>query len=331
MASDTHFNRMRLRAHTVRAIRQFFETAGFIEVDTPVLTQAPAPEPHIEALQTHVAPETSPRFLQTSPELPMKRLLAQGWERIFQIAPVFRDNDHSPLHTPEFRMLEWYRLNTPWTALLDDCENLLHACLQALNKPHHITYQNQPLHLEKPFIRISMEEAFQRYAGFSILECLERSALLKALQTHHIHHNPEEPWDDLFFRVFLSRVEPAIVRSTQPVFLTHFPAPLAALAQRDPTDPRVSQRFECYIAGLELTNGFGELTEPQEQTERFKEALAERAAKNMRTYPMPHLFLHDLKNIPSASGIALGLERLLMILLDVPHIRDVCFIPWEEA
>ncbi len=321
------------RAAVVRAIREFFDQRGFVEVDTPVALTAPAPELHIEApaVDLRAGDTTARRYLQTSPELPMKRLLAAGLERIYQIAPVFRDGDSSRQHRPEFRLLEWYRRGAPWHRLLDDCERLLCACAAAAGGGERLEVGGRTVDLARPFARMTVDEACQRYAGFSILEALALDELREQLTATGIAFDASDRWDDLFHRVLLNRVEPALRDAARPVFLTHYPTPLASLARLSADDPRSSERFELYVAGVELANGFGELTDPVEQRRRFERESADRVERGLTAYPLDERFLAALGDLPAAAGIALGLERLLMLLFDADDIDAVSFIPWSTA
>lgn len=333
MQQETLNNLARKRARILSEIRTFFSAQDFIEVDTPVILTAPAPEPHIEAAQVKLdLPKGQvTRYLQTSPELPMKRLLAEGLERIFQIAPVFRQADFSPTHRPEFRMLEWYRRAAGWETLLEDCEALLRTCTKAVLGEPTIRFGNTLIDLNKDFRRITMDEAFLKHAGFSILEQLEPGCLQRKLDELNIHHHPSDTWDDLFHRVFLDKVEPVLLKDPTPLFLTHYPAPLAALARRSPSDPRASERFELYVAGIELANGFGELTCPVEQRRRFEADRAWRVKQGMYDYPLDERFLKALETLPPSAGIALGVDRLIMLLLNAQNIKEISLIAWEDA
>lgn len=329
-----HSERMRLRAAIVSAIRHYFDDAGFLEVDTPVAISAPAPEVHIEApavsLRTGADAERT-RYLQPSPELPMKRVLAQGFDRIYQIAAVFRDGELGPLHHPEFRMLEWYRRDATWEVLLDDCEGLLRTTAIAAHGEPRLRCRGETIDLSLQFRRVTMEEAFVAHAGFSILAALTTEALAAQLRRLSIRFDAGDSWNDLFHRVFLNCVEPELLRDSRPLFLTDYPAPLCALARLDPNDPRIAQRFEMYVGGIELANGFGELTDPIEQRRRFDGDRAQRRLLAMHDYPIDQRFLDALAALPPCAGIALGVDRLVALLLDVDSLDAVSFIPWGET
>lgn len=322
-----------LRHRVIVAVRRFFDAQQFVEVDTFLTVRAPAPELYIDAvpvtLQTPQGPQA--RFLQTSPELAMKRLVALGLHQIYQIAPVFRDGDESRCHTPEFRMLEWYRAYAPWTQLQDDCEGLLRAVALVVHGRLQWSYQGQAVDLSKPARRISVDEAFVLHAGFSLYDNMQAVQLRAQLDAAGIHHAPDDTWSDLFHRIFLSRVEPALLVDPHPLMLTHFPAQLASLAQLCPEEPRAAERFEMYAGGLELANGFGELTCARTQRTRFVQEAQSRAAMGKRPYPLDETFLAALEQLPPTSGIALGLERMLMFVCDKPHIDAVTPIAWSLA
>jgi len=324
---------MRARSQLVYGIRQFFTARGFLEVDTPVALSAPAPELHIEAPAVELAtPEgRMRRFLQPSPELPMKRLIAAGLAPIFQIAAVFRDGEFTPRHRPEFRLLEWYRAQANWTTLINDCEALLRHCAHALSLPLQLTYQGQPIDLEAPFTRITVDEAFRVHAGFSILETITCAQLADRLHALGIHTSENDSWDDLFHRAYLCRVEPALAKLNRPVFLTYYPAPLAALARLSPENPRVAERFELFAGPLELANAYGELVDATEQRVRFGRDKQARAEAGRADYPLDERFLAAMGAMPPTAGIALGLDRLLMLFLDAADIDEVQFLPWAET
>ena len=328
----THKERMLMRSKITQTLREFFVGQNFLEVDTPLAIFAPAPEVHIEAISLNVQTETHERrFLQTSPELAMKRLLAQGFEKIFQIAPVFRDGEISPLHTPEFRMLEWYRRDAGWESLMDDCEALLRTCTKALFGQETLHFHGNTIDLSKPFKRITLNEAFEEFAHFPLLDNLTTQALIEQCEELEIFYLPDDTWNDLYHRIFLNRVEPELLKSPAPFFLTHYPAPLASLATLSSEDQRCAERFELYVGGIEVANGFGELTDPEEQRLRFEQDRRWRAEEGLQDYPIDERFLKALEDLPPSAGIALGLERLMMLLCDVQHIDDIAFIPWSEA
>lgn len=313
------------RGHLLAAVREFFTDSGFLEVDTPVALTSPAPEIHIEAPMTELSylNHQRRRFLQTSPELPMKRVLASGLPRIYQLTSAFRNHDYSDIHRPEFRILEWYRRDTSWQTLMVDCENLLKHCVSALG-------QRCGLEL-RPARYITVDEAFRRYADFSILDALEWQALYDETERLGCNPNHDDDWGDLFHRIFLAKVEPCLLKDPAPLFLTHYPAPLACLARLDPDDTRVAERFELYLGGMELANGFGELTDPIEQRKRFRDESAKRERLGLRRYPIDERFLSELSHLDSAAGIALGFDRLALTLFAGRDLDEVTTLPWSQT
>jgi lysyl-tRNA synthetase class 2 len=336
--------RLTARSILTHQLRQWFWAEGFVEVDTPIAIRAPAPELHIEAIPVHICADgfgqqrSEARFLQPSPELAMKRLVAQGFERIFQIAPVFRDGDRSEAHAPEFRLLEWYRAHAPYTTLMDDCERLITSLAQTAQTlvppagPDDAPRIKHALWAAPaPWPRLTVDSCFRAHAGFSLLDALTLPKLRQAAAAQQLHHSADDTWDELFFRFMVSRIEPALARYPTPVFVTEFPAAQASLARLAADDPRVAERFELYAWGLELANAFGELTDPQQQRARFDETRQQRARVGRRDYPLDEAFLGALHAMPQTSGIALGLERLMMLLLLTPNIDAISFLPWPDA
>jgi lysyl-tRNA synthetase class 2 len=278
------------RAAIIQAVRSFFIGLDYLEVETPVRIPALAPEAYIEPQ------ESGNWFLQTSPELCMKRLLTAGLPRIFQICKCFRKGERGRLHLPEMTMLEWYTADNDYNDLMTDCENLL----QAVQPP------SSAIDLAPPWHKISVSEAFHSYAPVSCQQALR---------------------DDNFDEILVKYIEPHL-GFDKPTFLYNYPAALASLAALLPENPELAQRFELYIAGVELANGFTELNNATEQRQRFSEE-QELIRKLGRTpTPMPETFLKDLHKMPRAAGIALGIDRLVMLLTGAESIDDtVAFTP----
>jgi len=316
---------LRRRALLTQATRAFFAARGAMEVETPYAVRAPGEEVHLQAFATERLSPTGAReklWLNTSPEFAMKRLLVAGAGPIFQLARVWRNGERSDLHAPEFTMLEWYRPGADFAALLAETESLLRAVLPPVVSCRGIT--TSLAH----FQRLTMQEAFARYAGADLLGTLEDAAALAA--SAGATRRPGETWEDLFFRLLLERIEPQIGRAC-PTFLTHWPAPQAALAVRDPADPRVALRVELYVCGLELANGFEELTDAGEQRSRFEADRARRHAIGGADWPLDEDFLASLAHgMPPACGIALGFDRLAMIASGADRIDQVLWLPEPE-
>lgn len=293
---------LNIRARTVQAVRAFFIEKDYLEIDTPCRIPAPAPEEHIDA-QT-----SGSWYLQTSPELCMKRLLAAGYPRIFQICKCFRQNERGSKHLPELTMLEWYTLETDYFDMMAQTEDLIGDVVENINSNRYLVYQGNKIELKKPWPKISVEEAFDEYTSTTL-----ENALCK----------------DLFDEILTAEIEPNLGRKA-PVFLYDYPASFAPLAIKKPENPSFTQRFELYIAGLELCNGYSELTDPKEQRERFEIEQKKRHSLGKRNYPMPERFLEALEFMSAASGNALGIDRLVMLLADTANIDDVVAFTPEE-
>lgn len=314
---------LRRRALVTAGTRAFFTARGYMEVETPIAVPVPGEEVHLSAFQTRrLRPDGSGEdlWLHTSPEFAMKKLLAGGAGRIFQLVRVWRNGEGSDLHAPEFTMLEWYRPGGSLTDLMDETEALLRAVL-----PPIVTCRGITVDLAR-FERLSMAEAFDRYVGADLLATTGDAAALAAQAGTPLRDG--EDWEDLFFRLLLARVEPAIGRG-HPTFLTHWPAEQAALARRDPADPRVAERFELFACGMELANAFVELTDATEQRERFVTDRARRhALYGAVDWPMDEDFLDALAaGLPDCAGIALGFDRLAMLAAGADRIDQVLWLP----
>ena len=272
------------RARVLRVIRAFFDARGFTEVETPVRIPAPAPEPHIDC------PPSGDWFLRASPEPQMKKLLAAGMERIYQIGPCFRAGEKGRRHSPEFTMLEWYRANADYSHIATDAEALVAEVLRP----------RRGAALPVPFQRITVREAYLRWAGW----------------------DPVEAWDqDRFDFDMATKIEPNLPK--EPLFLTDYPASAASLARLKADDPRVAERWELYVDGIELANAFTELTDPAEQRRRFEAAREERRMLGEADYPLDEEFLDALARMPPSGGVALGVDRLVMLACGASSIADV--------
>jgi lysyl-tRNA synthetase class 2 len=295
-------NTLRMRAGIIQGIREFFIEWDYLEVETPLRIPAPAPESHIEAIPS------DGWFLHTSPELCMKRLLAAGYSKIFQISKCFRDRERGSLHLPEFTLLEWYRAGIDYREMMNECEELILFIALALHKGDTITYQGTTIDVKKPWIRLSVKEAFDRYAPLSLEKTLE---------------------NDRFDEIMVDHIEPNLPQE-KPVFLYDYPLSLASLARQKKSDPSVAERFEIYMGGLELANAFSELTDGDEQRARFSREREYRRQQGKATYPSPEHFLDALHTMPDSAGIALGVDRLVMIFTDKDTIDDVVTFTPEE-
>ncbi len=312
---------LRRRARLTAATRAFFAARGYTEVETPYAVPTPGEEVHLRAFRTEREyPDGSHQalWLHTSPEFAMKKLLVGGAGPIFQLARVWRNGEGSDLHAPEFTMLEWYRPGAGMDSLIEETAAYLRAVLPPVVTCRGVSTDLS--HVE----RLTVADAFSRYAGADLLATAGDAPALAAAAGTRLRDN--ETWEDLFFRLLLGHVEPRIGRA-HPTFLTQWPAAQAALARRDPADPRVAERFELFVCGIELANAFVELTDPTEQRTRFKEDRARRHAIGGDDWALDEDFLAALVHgMPPAAGIALGFDRLAMIAAGADRITQVLWI-----
>ena len=322
------------RAALTAATRAFFTTQGFVEVETPALQVSPGLEPHLIAFATDlVAPGGARRklYLHTSPEFAMKKLLVAGMPRIFQLARVFRNAERAGTHHPEFTMLEWYRASADYTALMADCEALLRAI--AARGVKTLRWRGQDCDPAAPCERLTVADAFKRHTGIDILATApdprapSLDLLAQAAAATGIAPRAGDAWDDLFFRIFLERIEPKLGRGRATI-LTDYPISMAALSRAKTGDPRLAERMELYVCGLELANGFGELTDATEQRRRFEADMALKQRRYGERYPIDEDFLAALTHgMPESAGIALGFDRLMMLATGADVIEDVLWAP----
>jgi lysyl-tRNA synthetase class 2 len=317
------------RARLTAETRAFFTERGYREVETPALVPAPGAEVHLRAFVTryeaHLGQGASrDLWLRTSPELALKRLLVAGAGPVFELARVWRNGETSPRHAPEFTMLEWYRPGLGFDGLMAETEDYVRAVA-----PQIVAHGAVTTDLSLPFERITMAEAFDRWChGLDILATEGDAALLHAAaQAAGFTTRADEGWEDLFFRLLLERIEPNLGRG-RATFLTHWPAPQAALARRDPADPRAALRFELFVAGLELANAFDELTDAGEQRARFiADTTERRRISGERGWEVDEDFLMALEHgMPATSGIALGFDRLAILVSGAREIADVMWL-----
>ncbi len=319
-------------------IRAWFAARDFIEVETAALQVSPGNEAHLAAFATEAVTTAGARFplyLHTSPEFAAKKLLAAGEKRILSFGKVFRNRERGPLHHPEFTMLEWYRAGEPYTRLMEDCAALLAL---AADRAGAKTFSFRGREAD-PFAapeRITVAQAFSKFAGIDLMATIradgstERGALDAAVASAGMRTAPDDTWADLFSRVMVERIEPllGIGRAT---VLCEYPTAEAALARPAAHDPRVAERFELYCCGVELANGFGELTDAAEQRRRFEAEMDEKERVYSERYPLDEDFLAALALMPEASGVALGFDRLVMLATGARRIDDVLWVPVAEA
>jgi lysyl-tRNA synthetase class 2 len=327
---------LKTRAAVLAALRAFFAARGFVEVETPALQVSPGLEPHLMAFKTTLVEPLAggerEMYLHTSPEFAMKKLLAGGVERLFQIAKVWRNGERSATHHPEFTMLEWYRAGASYRDLMDDCEALVRACAEAAGRTG-FGWNGQVCDPRAPWVRLSVAGAFHRFAGIDLLATApdpsspDRELLAAEARRIGLHVGGSDTWEDIFFRVMLDRIEPHLGVGA-PTILYDYPVSMAALSRPSPDDPRLAERFELYACGMELANAFGELTDAEVQRARFESDMALKHRLYGVSYPIDEDFLAALRSgLPASAGIALGVDRLVMLCAGAERIDQVLWAP----
>jgi lysyl-tRNA synthetase class 2 len=323
---------LRARAAITRAVRAWFDDQGFAEVETGILQVSPGNEIHLHAPRTELigrSGERAARYLRTSPEFACKKLLAAGEERIFEFARVFRDRERGDLHLPEFTMLEWYRADATYEAVMADTAVVI-ACAARATGIGRFSFRGRTADPLAEPERLTVAAAFERFAGIDLLATVkdgegDRAALATAAQ-HKVRIVADDTWSDIFSKILVEHVEPHLGQGRL-TLLFEYPAPEAALARVKPSDPRVAERFEVYACGVELANGFGELTDADEQRRRFRRAMDEKAQRYGERYPLDEDFLSAVAHMPEASGVALGFDRLVMLASGAVRIDQVVWTP----
>lgn len=337
---------LRLRSVIVRAIRAYFDDQDFLEVHTPRLVGLPGQEPYLEPMWTNVHEASGRKHrgaLITSPEYAMKKLLGSGLDKIYDLGPCFRDGEPwDGTHDPEFLMIEWYRRNAGLEELMNDTEAMIRFVAEYVSS-HVPLLPEEGLGEVPPFRRLTVRDAMKQYANVDLDSLLDNhEAMAEVTRSHGQTVTDTDTWDDLFFKVFLAKVEPHLGwsddprspihdhRSFQPTFLYNYPASMAALARKDPADPRYALRTELYIGDLELANGFAELCDPVEQRTRFEEEKSLRASLGKNTWPIDERFIASLPGMGNAAGIAFGVDRLAMLIGNIKSISDLMPVPVRE-
>ncbi|MDO8462767.1 MAG: EF-P lysine aminoacylase EpmA [bacterium] len=325
----TNITTLATRARILRGIREFFWLRGLLEVETPVLLAHPSQEPELEPLTTVLRDHRgNPHegFLRMSPEFSIKKILGAVADLqpavagCFEIGPVFRDGEPwGGQHNPEFTMLEFYELGKDYHALMDTCEDLVRALCAPQPAPH----------LAAPWERLTMRAAWERYANLDLAALLHRDVMAAACRARGYTVVDDDTFDDCFFRIFLTDIEPQLGRE-RPTFVYDWPMQMAALAKTRGDDPRWAERVELYSGGLELANGFTELTDSVEQRARFVCDRAQRRAMGRTPHPIDEAFLAALDTIPPVAGMAVGVDRIVMLLTGAPSIDAVRWLPASE-
>ena len=301
----------------VEKIHQFFKEKKVMQVETPYLVPSPGMEEHLFAFETEIKEGIlkAKRYLPTSPEFHLKKLLSQDFLKIYEIKTCFRNEECSQTHQPEFNLLEWYRAFSCLDKIMQDLEELVEKLIESFEQ------KKEKVH------RLSVREAFQEFCSFELSPETSKEDLIKCLNKEGIYHNTDETWDDLFFRLMLERVEPGI-ELLGPVILYDYPPSQCALARI--SKEGWAQRFEFYWNGLEIANAFDELNDPEEQLRRWREVNQRRKQMGYDEFPIDRRFIEGLKRgMPPAAGIALGLERLFMALQGISDIRETKLFPHQ--
>lgn len=328
-----------IREQVVDAIREFFKKEGFHEVDTPLLVQSPGTEPYLEVFESElVTPgfENKKAYLLTSPELSMKKLLSAGMGSIFTICKSFRNGEGlSSYHNPEFSILEWYRVDADYTDVMKDCENLLLHILTVLklneDGKNQLEYQGVIYDLSTSWERISVSEAFEKYAGVSKEDMLDEEKIVLIAKEKGYQVDEQTTWEEAYNQILLNEIEPHLGKS-KPTILYDYPASQAALSKKKESDPRFAERFEFYIGGIELGNAFSELTDAHEQEARMIADLRYRKELGKVEYKMDSDFIEALRlGMPRTGGIAVGVDRLVMLFSDSASIKDTLLFPVDDV
>jgi lysyl-tRNA synthetase class 2 len=320
------------RSAITRAVRTWFDEQGFTEVETGILQVSPGNETHLHAPRTEPVGadgERATRYLRTSPEFACKKLLAAGEAKIFEFARVFRDRERGDLHLPEFTMLEWYRANAGYDAVMADSIVITAHAAQATGIGRFSFRGGSADPFAEPEL-LTVAAAFERFAGIDLLATIDAGegdrAALAAVAKARVRISDDDTWSDIFSKVLVEHIEPNLGQGRLTV-LFEYPVPEAALARAKASDPRVAERFEIYACGVELANGFGELTDAKEQRRRFTQAMDEKLRRYGERYPLDEDFLDAVANMPEASGVALGFDRLVMLAGGATRIDQVVWTP----
>ncbi|RXG88322.1 EF-P lysine aminoacylase EpmA [Bradyrhizobium zhanjiangense] len=332
---ERHLDRrpfLQARGAITGALRGFFAEQGFVEVETSVLQVSPGNETHLHAPRTEILrPDGSraSRYLRTSPEFACKKLLAAGETRIFEFARVFRDRERGDLHLPEFTMLEWYRAGAPYDAIMADTVVIIARAAQVTGIGTFSFRGRTADPFAEPEL-VTVAGAFERFAGIDLLSTISggegNRAALAVAAGGRVRVAEDDTWSDIFSKVLVEHVEPQLGQGRLTI-LFEYPSPEAALARVKADDPRVAERFEVYACGVELANGFGELTDAEEQRKRFTESMAEKQRRYGDAYPLDEDFLAAVAAMPEASGVALGFDRLVMLASGASRIDQVVWTP----
>lgn len=322
-----------LRSKVLRVVREYFGEQNYMEIEAPLLTPFPTLDNHIESIHCDVE-TTGGRshrlYLHTSPEHAMKKLLSAGSGSIYFLGKVFRDNETTRLHNSEFTMAEWYRIQADYHDIMHDTRTLICRIADRCFNSHIFRYQNTEIDLTPSWPVVSVSELFNSTYGLSPSELLSKESLKRTAEKYAIHTAPDDDWETLFHRLFLANIEPGL-GIPQPVFVIDYPDKIGLMARHKSGDSGFVERVELYIAGLELANGYSELTDPEEQLHRFEQQKKRRKACEYYNDPVDRELIEAMKlGMPACAGIALGVDRLIMLFLNRSEIQDVILFPWHH-
>jgi len=331
-----------MREQVIDAVRSFFKQSGYHEVETPLMAACPGAEPYLNLFETtlqRLDGRAQAAYLLTSPEYAMKKLVVAGMGNIFQICKTFRNNESlGGTHNPEFTILEWYHVGVDYLELMREFEAIMMFICRAVGRDSaHFVYQGREYNLSQPYLRFSVAELFERFVGLSADQLLDVKALRQAAAARGYDLagldglNREMVWEELYNQLFLNEIESQLASFSQPVIVYDYPAPQAALARKKASDPRFAERFEVYLGGIELGNAFGELTDAVEQEARLRQDLVLRQELGKKPQPIDQDFIDALhQGMPETSGIAVGIDRLVMLMADAASIEETLFFPSHE-
>ncbi|MEP7166516.1 MAG: EF-P lysine aminoacylase EpmA [Candidatus Woesebacteria bacterium] len=322
------------REKIVDTIRDFFKADGFLEIDSPLMVKSPGMEPYLEVFETTLIDDTQQKqraFLLTSPEYALKKLLVTGIPKLFSICKSFRNGEGlSRKHNPEFSIMEWYRTNADYTDIMKDCENVFVSLSQKLGGSTQWTYQGKVYDIQTPWERISVKEAFEKYCEIDVDTLLDEEKLKMAGAKRGFQVTSETTWEQVYNQFFLNDIEPHL-GVDKPTIIYDFPTSQASLSKKKDDDPRFAERFEFYVAGIEMGNAFSELTDGDEQLKRFEIERAERQSLGKTMYDIDMDYIEAIKaGLPPTGGIAVGIDRIVMFFADAPNIQDVLVFPAQE-
>ncbi|NCN87449.1 MAG: EF-P lysine aminoacylase GenX [Candidatus Pacebacteria bacterium] len=324
-----------IREQVIDGIRSFFKEDGFHEVETPMMVKYPGTEPFLEVFETKLKwanGDTAQAFMLTSPEFAMKKLLVSGFDKIFQVCKSFRNGEGiSPRHNPEFTILEWYRTNSDYQQIMDDCQGLLLHLAKKISGITQLVFDGRKYDLAKPWIKMSVSEAFEKWVGLNTDQLIDRDEVVKRAKQEGYQVDAQTTWEEAYNQLFLNMIEPALKQYDVPVIIYDYPASQAAYSRKKKSDPRFAERFEFYLAGYELGNAFGEENDPQIQEEIFRSDLKLRKELGKTDYGMDQDYLDALQEgLPNSGGIAVGVDRLVMLFANTKSIQDTILFPAEE-